>query len=294
VPVDVVRAAVVDELAAFDAAFSQWRTDSEIARVNAHASTEPLPVSERFAAVLALALRLAAATDGAFDPTVKPLRDLYRAARSDPRVPFDGAAIAAAVGRIGHDRIAVRNGCIVKARADVQVDLDGIVAGAACDAIAARLAVLGVTAFRLQITGEVLCRGRKPDGEPWRIGVAEPESDVAGGDGVVAVAALRDAALCTSAGYRDFLRRDGVVVHHVFDPRTGHNPSFDLVSASAIATSAAVADAFGKAFLVLGEAATVQAFPRWREFGLESALLVAPADQPGERWRRVEIAWPVD
>ncbi|MBL8753075.1 MAG: FAD:protein FMN transferase, partial [Planctomycetes bacterium] len=138
-PREAVVAAVADELAAFDLAFSQWRADSEIARVNAHASKAPLPVGERFAAVLQLALRIAEATDGAFDPTVKPLRDLYRAARSDPRAPFDDAAIAAAVARIGHRRIAVRDGAVVKAREDVQVDLDGIVAGAACDAIAARL-----------------------------------------------------------------------------------------------------------------------------------------------------------
>jgi thiamine biosynthesis lipoprotein ApbE len=55
-PVATVRAAVESELAAFDATFSNWRLDSEIARVNAHADTAPFAVSARFAAVLQLAL----------------------------------------------------------------------------------------------------------------------------------------------------------------------------------------------------------------------------------------------
>ncbi|MCK5941565.1 MAG: FAD:protein FMN transferase, partial [Planctomycetes bacterium] len=89
-----VRDLVERELAAFDAAFSNWRDDSEIARVNAHRSTEPVEVSARFAAVLQLALRIAAATDGAYDPTLKPLSDLYRQARHDPDAGLSAAALA--------------------------------------------------------------------------------------------------------------------------------------------------------------------------------------------------------
>ena len=63
-PVAAVRAVVEEELAACDLAFSKWRPDSEISRLNQTAGTAPFPVSARFAKVLQQALDMAAATGG--------------------------------------------------------------------------------------------------------------------------------------------------------------------------------------------------------------------------------------
>jgi thiamine biosynthesis lipoprotein len=292
--VAVVRAIVEDELAAFDAAFSQWRADSEIARVNEHRSVEPLTVSGRFAAVLRQALDVAAATDGAFDPTVKPLSDLYRAAKRDPGLRLDPAVLDAAKARVDWRAVEVRDGAIRKARPDVELDLDGIVAGACADAIAERLAPLRLQGFYLEITGEVLCRGDKGPHGPWRIGVVDPIAAQAG-DGTEAVTtlALRDAALCTSGDYQNFVVRDGRRLHHVFDPRTGRNPQHVVASASVLAASAAWADAFGTAFLVLGAEEVTNRWPRLGRFGLQGALLLVAEETAGAGGlRQVEIAWP--
>lgn len=288
-PVAVVQKAVAAELAVFDAAFSQWRSDSEIARANAHASTEPLTLSPLFAAVLQDALAVAAATDGAFDPTVKPLSDLYRAAKKSGQ-PIDPAALAAARQRVGCSAIAVRDGALVKARPDVQLDLDGLVAGAACDALATMLPKLGIASFYLEVTGEVLCRGEKAPGLPWRIGVVDPRADAAGDDEPVRVLALRDASLCTSGDYRNTAMVGGKLLHHVFDPRTGANPEHRVVSASVLAGRAAIADAFGTAFLVLGPAGVRACWPKLAAFGVQGALLLE-VDGDGSL-RPTEFAWP--
>lgn len=291
-PLSAVPAAVAEELAAVDAAFSNWRPDSEIARANAHLSTAPLPLSPRFAAVLQLALALAKVTDGAFDPTVKPLSDLYRAAKRDPQHLLDAAALAAAKERVGWQLVAVRDGALVKARPDVQLDLDGIAAGAACDSIAARLQALGVGDFYLEVTGEVLCRGRKPGGEPWRVGVVDPTADQMGEETAIRALPLRDRALCTSGDYRNAIVVDGARFHHVFDPRTGVNPTTDVVSASVLADSAAVADALGTAFLVLGADGAQAIWPRLDAHGVRGALLLSPG--PDGAVKQFEIAWPKD
>lgn len=290
VPVATVRAAVEQELAAFDATFSNWRPDSEIARVNAHPSAVRFPVSPRFAAVLQLALDIAVATDGAFDPTVKPLSDVYRARKRDPEHRLDPAAAAAATARVGYRAVMLRDGAIEKGRPDVALDLDGLVAGAAADALAERLPQLGVHSFYLQITGEVLCRGTKPGGEPWRIGVVDPAADGAGGDVPIRTLALRDRALCTSGDYRNGFVHAGEFVHHVFDPRTGRNPVHQVVSASVLADRAAVADALGTAFLVLGPEGTQAVWPALQRFGVHGALLLSPAGDG--TLTALEIAWP--
>lgn len=291
-PVARVQAVVAEELAAFDAAFSNWRPGTEIAKVNAHASLAPLPVSARFGAVLQTALDVAVATEGAFDPTVKPLCDVYRAAKKDPAHHLDAQALAAAKPRVGYTLVKLVDGAVVKARPDVQLDLDGLVAGAACDAIAVRLAAIGVGSFYLQVTGEVLCRGVKPDGEPWRIGVVDPASDATGGETAIRSLPLRDQALCTSGDYRNAFVSDGKLVHHVFDPRTGESAHTGVVSASVLAPSAAIADALGTALLVLGVDETKRLWPAMQKLGAAGALFLLPNDD--RTFREVEITWPKD
>ncbi|HEX5050814.1 MAG TPA: FAD:protein FMN transferase [Planctomycetota bacterium] len=290
VPLATVRAAVEAELAAFDLAFSNWRSDSEIARCNRHRSTAPFPASDRFCSVLQQALAVSAATGGAFDPTVKPLSDLYRAAKRDPAHRLDPADVAAVLPRVDYHLVEVRQGAVCKARPDVELDLDGIVAGACADAIAERLDALAVPAFYLQITGEVFCRGEKAPDVPWRIGVVDPESDRLGGDVPFTDVALRDRALCTSGDYRNAIVVDGRVVHHVFDPRTGRSAEHGVVSVSVIARSAAFADALGTAFMVLGDAEAVQLLPALQRPDAVSALFLL-ADGEGSL-RKVEYAWP--
>lgn len=290
-PVADCIAATNEELAAFDLAFSSWREDSEIRRVNAHRSTEPIAVSERFASVLATALEVAAATDGAFDPTVKPLSELYRRARRDPDRGLADEELLAARERVSFRLVSLRDGMLSKARPDVEVDLDGLVAGAAADALARRFDALGVRSFYIQITGEVYCRGRKSGGEPWRIGVEDPRSGWDGKEQAVRTVALTDRALCTSGDYRNVTVVAGRVVHHVFDPRTARNPEHAIVSASVLADTCAVADALGTALMVMGDEETRRRWPRLQALGARGALLLRAA---AGGFESVEIDWPAD
>jgi FAD:protein FMN transferase len=285
-----VRSVVAKQLLAFDVAFSNWRDSSEIVRVNNHRSTEPLAVSPLFGGVLEQALVIADATGGAFDPTMKPLSDLYRAAKEDPASVFEDAQFVAAKQRVGYRQVSVEDGKLVKQRPDVLLDLDGIVAGAAADAIADELLALGIESFYLEITGEVLCRGEKPDGAVWRIGVVDPSSDASSGQRAIVTLPLRDRALCSSGDYRNAVVMGGRVVHHLFDPRTGRNPEHAVVSASVIADSCAVADALGTALMVLGDESGKELWPAMKELGAHSALFLKPGVDTV--WREVKIEWP--
>ena len=286
-----VKVAVDKELAAADTAFSRWREDSEIARLNRNGKVGPFGVSDRFAAVLRDALRVARHTEGAFDPTVGPLLEIYRTARDDPEHRLDLDALALAQERVGHDHVAVREGKVIRDLAGLEFDLDGIVAGACIDSIAARLDALGVPGYYIEVTGEVYCRGEKAAGVPWQIGVVDPRADVTGGNVALTTLSLRDKALCTSGDYRNaFAAAGGRVVHHVFDPRTGRNAEHDVVSVAVMHDSAAIADALGTAFLVLGVDGTRAVLPELGDFGELGVLLLVADEQQG--LRQVAIGWP--
>lgn len=289
-PVAEVRSLVARELTAFDVTFSNWRDNSEMMRVNAHRSTEPFEISERFRALLEQSLRIAKVTDGAFDPTIKPLSDLYRAAKKDPSVGIEVAQLMSAKERVGYQKVSIQDGKLVKQHKDLVLDLDGIVAGAAADAIAAKLTEFGVQSFYLQITGEVLCRGVKPDGTVWRIGVVDPASDANGEQRAIVSLPLRDRALCSSGDYRNAVIVGGRVVHHLFDPRTGRNPEHAVVSASVIADSCAIADALGTVLMVVGDEVGKELWPAMKELGARSALFLKPGVET--MWQEVKIEWP--
>ncbi|MBK8096819.1 MAG: FAD:protein FMN transferase [Planctomycetes bacterium] len=286
---DTVQGLVADELAAADQMFSHWRQDSEIARCNADRSGKSFAVSPRFRAVLAEALRIAEQTDGAFDPTVKPLVDLYRDSKRTGEAPSQ-AAIAAARARVGWQRVRLDGVGVVREQPDIELDLDGLVAGVVADAIAERLTAAGVTAFFLDITGEVLCRGHKPDGEPWRIGVVDPDSDEAGGGAAAVVVPVRDQALCTSGDYRNVVQIDGKRLHHIFDPRTGVNATHDVVSVSVLTRSAALADALGTALMVIGEPGAMLVAQRFADAGPIGLLFLSYG--PDGRLRQTRVGWP--
>jgi thiamine biosynthesis lipoprotein len=141
-----------------------------------------------------------------------------------------------------------------KRRADVTCDLSGIAKGFAVDEVARALNDLGWTDFLIEVGGEVRARGRRPDGEIWRVGIERPD---ASGRAVQAVIALADRAMATSGDYRSFrIERDeregNERLSHVIDPRTGRPVSHPLASVSVVHTDAALADAWATALFVLG------------------------------------------
>ncbi|HLQ38601.1 MAG TPA: FAD:protein FMN transferase [Planctomycetota bacterium] len=245
-----VRVWVEQLLAVYDTTFSNWRADSEIVRCNRHRSTAPWPASPRFCAVLQQALDLARATDGAFDPTVAPLSEVFRAAKHSG--VLDDTALAAAATHVGWTRLRVAEGALHKLDPEVRLDLDGIVAGACCDELAEVLAAHGLHDFLLDITGEFLARGMKAKGQPWLVSVVDPAQAVPGHERALTTLPLRSQALCTSGDYRNFVQAGGRHWHHIFDPRTGRNPDNHVVEAAVLAPSAALADGLGTAFMVLG------------------------------------------
>ncbi|MCA8952480.1 MAG: FAD:protein FMN transferase [Planctomycetes bacterium] len=288
-----LQRAVEAILADYDRAFSKWRDDSEIVRCNAAAADgEPFAASALFARVLGQALEIAAATDGAFDPTVEPLLRLYRAAKQNGG-ELDPVELAAAGARVGYRHVELRDGVVHRSKPGVELDLDGIVAGACIDDIARELGRLGVRGCYLEVTGEVYCAGEKAPGRPWVVGVVDPRSDVTGGDVPLATLPLRDRALCTSGDYRNAFASGGRIVHHIFDPRTGQSADSKVVSASVVGPDAAVADALATALIVLGEPGAARLLEReyWQRAGVGALLLVAGEDGASGP-RAVELRWP--
>lgn len=252
-----IQAAIEEVLAQVVLLFSHWDPRSELSRLNA-APEGFWAVSEPFWTLLNAALDLADETNGAVDPTLGALVDLWGFGPPGPRpldsfgqgftVPFEDE-IAAARALSGWGRLRLnREARAVQQLGGVKLDLSGIAKGHAVDLVSERLTALGATHHLVEIGGELRGAGVKPDGHPWWVELQQAP----GAPGPRTVAALFDLAVATSG---DWIRRYevyGQAYGHTLDGRTGRPLDNGVASVTVLAETAMYADAMATALMVMG------------------------------------------
>jgi thiamine biosynthesis lipoprotein len=248
--------------ASFEARFSRFLADSELSQLN-RAGGRAFAASADMIELLTLAMAMRERTGGIFDPFVLPALEHAGYDRSFELIAEDatnGVAPTAAPSA----RVEMDTGGTVRLAAGVRIDLGGIGKGYCVDRVAEKLA--GVRDFVVDAGGDIAARGRGPDGDGWVIAVADPFDDVRD----IGSVRLHDEAIATSTTMRRRWRCGGEIRHHIMDPRTGRSAVSDLVQVSVIARSAAEADVYAKAALILG---SIEGATLLRDAGL-AALLV--------------------
>ncbi len=248
-----LQRAVDEVLAAVDLHLSNWNPDSEISGFNRAQGTEWVPASDLLFDLLAMTQEISRATAGAFDVTVAPLVRAwgFGAGSADNDASPTVAQLDQLKQSVGYAKLELREDprSLRRTVPGLHVDLDGIAPGYAVDLIAARLDELGTRDYMVELGGEVRARGRNGAGRPWRVAVEAP---LQGERRPYAIVELDGRSVSTSGDYRDFREVDGRRVSHTIDPRSGKPVDHDLTSVTVITTSAAGADAWATALMVLG------------------------------------------
>jgi thiamine biosynthesis lipoprotein len=259
-----IAAAVFDRIAALEAILSDWRVDSELRRLSAAPAGVWMPVSQALRDVLAVALAVAEASDGAFDPTVGALSARWREARRSGR-PIDPRDRVEARGRIGYRDVALDSaGSRVRlARTGMALDLGGVAKGCILDEALSVVRSLGADAAMLEAGGDLVVHGA-PRGQPgWRIAVPRAHGDT--------VLVLRSGAVSTSGPVAQQVRDTaGAIEGHVIDPRTGRGAAAGA-AVTVVGPRGCVTDAVATALTLLDAEAGARLADR---FGVR---VVAPA-----------------
>lgn len=246
-----IAAAAERELARIDAVLSNYRPDSEIEAFNAERSTAPIELSAELVSLFALAKSIHAASAGCFDPTVRPLVRAWGFDTDTPAIPAE-TALAAARALVGLDKLVLDGPTLAhKAEPDLEIDMSSIGQGYAADRLAALLEEHGSGAYLAEIGGEIVARGTKPDGSPWRVGVENP-SDAERPGATLRIPPERRTAVITSGTYRQYFEGQGRRLSHVIDPRTGSPIDHDLLSVTVVGSEGSRTGAWATALLCLG------------------------------------------
>ncbi len=233
-----------------DREMNRQRKDSEIDRVNRQAGKEGVPVSEETYRVVRTALEYAVATDGKFDPTVGPLVDLWGIGHEGAAVP--GKPELEQTLRLVNYRDAALDEdsmSVTLARPGMSLDLGAIAKGYAADLIAGYVRDQGFHKAIIDLGGNVLAMGSRPDGSGWRIGIQDPGEQRGNPLGMLEV---QDQTIVTSGIYERYFAQDGIIYHHILDTGTGYPVDNSLLSVTIVTEESMQADAMSTSVFALG------------------------------------------
>jgi len=270
---------VWDEFERIGTIFNSFDPESEVGKLNhpSLAGRHSVPVSSDLLEVLLLSRRLWQSSEGRFDPTVWPLKELWHEAVRLDRLPTE-EQLAEALAETGFGKLAApaaRESTVDLPRVGLRFDFGGVAKGYAIDCVEERLRSAGVEDALVQLGGEVSAFGEN-DGKPWRVGVQHPRDMGAMWGVITNSGAIR---VSTSGNYRQPLEIGGVTYYHIFDPRDGRPVSTRVLGITTAdlegRASTALLDGAATAIAVMGGEGGL-AFAR--SLGIEVLILVADED----------------
>ena len=273
---DTVYTGMETKIREIESALSLHLSQSEIAAINENAGVQPVEVSQRTFDLLQRAKELSEQSDGAFDITIAPVVELWGITSDHPHVPTD-EELAQAMALMGlEDLVLDEEACTAYlTRPGMAIDLGGIAKGWTADQLREYARELGAERGYVSLGGNLMIIGERPDGDPFKFGLRDPQGDASTYLGTVT---LEDGCtMATTGGYERYFEEDGIRYHHVLDPRTGYPADSDLLSVAVISKDGTLADYLSTTLFVQGlEAAKAAA-------GSEDYALVM-VDQENNVW----------
>ncbi|MGH6695455.1 FAD:protein FMN transferase [Sphingopyxis sp.] len=229
---------------------SQWEPESDLSRFNRAAPGRWCEVPAEFAHVVEVALGIARASGGAFDPGLGRFTEAWGFGSAGSAGQMPEASKSAADRTIDFDPRARR----IRRVEAAALDLSGIAKGYGVDLAAEWLLDIGVRHFLLEVGGELRGEGIRPDGQPWWVDVEMPPTSSIPPWRI----ALHDLSVATSGNYRRGFSAGGQHYSHSFDPATGRPIVNGVSSVTVLHRDCIRADGWATALTVLGAVVAIK------------------------------------
>lgn len=256
---------VQDRILELEKLWSVTDENSEIYRLDHNYDHgQAVEVSDVTRDVVNFALDISNRTGGALDPTVYPVLSAWGFTGDEYRVP-DADELSRLLKLVNYQNVKV-TGNKIALEPGMMLDLGAAAKGCASDIAAEILREHGIGSALINLGGNIMTVGTKPDNTGWRIGVKDPGYHE--GEKNIGVLTINNngsggTAIVTSGNYeRFFTAVDGTVYGHIIDPKTGYPVDNDLLSATIISPNGLLCDALSTAMFVLG---SEKAAEFWRE-----------------------------
>ena len=231
--------------------FSRTIPTSEIFRLNHGELADAQKVSHlspETAELIQKGLYFAELSGGAFDPTIGPVSSLWDFTSDEPAIPSD-SDIQSNLPLVDYEKISLVGQEISFNQDGMQLDLGAIAKGYIADRIKEYLLSQNVQSATINLGGNVLCIGSKPDGSPFRVGIQKPFDDR---NTYIAIVEVTDGSVVTSGNYERYFEKDGKLYHHILNPSTGYPYENGLTSVTILSDISVDGDGFSTSCYALG------------------------------------------
>ena len=258
-----------DKINELDDMLSTGKETSEVSRLNRGGEAV---LSPTMANLVKRSLDIYKKTDGLFDITIYPLMELWGFPTKNYRVPSE-KEIEEKLKLVGSDKIDFNEETrkISFKNKGMEIDFGGIGKGYITDELVKILTDEKVESAIINLGGNVFGFRKKPDGSLWNIAIRDPNEP----DKYMAAIRLEDSAVITSGGYERYFEENGIIYHHILDPRTGKPSESGLKSVSIISKDGTLADALSTSLFIMGEE---KAIGCWKENGSNFDILLMTND----------------
>ena len=239
---------VADAFSSSSSAETTDQTDTQVTPYLISSTANTWHISKDLAALLSRGLTITRESNGAFDIAIAPLTSLWDFTAENPKVP-DDADIQRALPLCSSDDVTIDGQDITLPSDDIQFDVGAIAKGYIADRLKDFLVKKGVNSAIINLGGNVLCIGEKPDGTPFKVGIQKPFADR---NETEAVMDITEKSVVSSGIYERCFKQDGKLYHHILNPKTGYPYDNGLISVTIVSDKSVDGDALSTTCFALG------------------------------------------
>ncbi len=222
--------------------------ESDVSKIN-QANGKPVAVHSDTIELINKSLYYSKLSHGSFDITIGAVSSLWDFTSDTPVIP-NNASIQSALEKVDYNNIIIKDDTVSLSCDGASIDLGGIAKGFVADKLKEFLIDNGITNGIIDLGGNILLIGSKPDSSNYNIGIREPFSDT---NGNIAVVRASDKSIVSSGNYeRYFYDENGRLYHHILDTSTGYPIDNSLNGVTIISDSSVDGDALSTTCYSLG------------------------------------------
>lgn len=253
-----------------ESTLSLWDENSIIRRVNRNDTTVVL--NQIFIDNFNYAMKAAELSDGYFDPTVGPLVQAW-GFHFKEGMEMTPEIVDSLKKLVDYRKVKIENNKVVKGNPNMTLDFNAVAQGYTTDMIGDYLLSKNVNNFLVDVGGEILARGCKPNGELWKVGIEKPAENKDSERIVQEIVELDNRSIVTSGNYRKYVERGGKRYSHSLNPKTGYPAENKLLSATIIADNTAWADCLASICMVVGLEKAIEIVSPIPSIGVEAYFI---------------------
>lgn len=232
----------------YEALLSRTVETSDVSRIN-QAMGKPVTVSPETITLLQEGIRYGELSGGLFDITIAPASSLWDFTAESPALP-DPSALSEAVSHVDYRKISISGNTVTMADADAQIDLGGIAKGYIADRLKEYLVSQSVNHAVINLGGNVLTVGGRPDGTPFRVGIQRPFDER---NSILTTVDVTGRSVVSSGSYERYFIWNDTLCHHILDPSTGYPIDSGLAGVTILSDYSVDGDALSTTCFALGK-----------------------------------------